>query len=637
MAHNHKFIDIVHKLGTKGYPLTGVYRRIQDKELFLAAYGKLYANQGATTAGTDPEDTVDGMSIERIEEILTQLHNGTYQWKPVRRVEIPKANGKTRPLGIPSWSDKLLQEVIRMVLEAYYENKFSKYSHGFRPYRSCHTALKQIHHSWKGTKWFIEGDIKGCFDNIDHRILLQILARDIKDNRFLKLIRQMLQAGYLEKWQYHATYSGTPQGGIVSPILANIFLNELDQFIEGELIPAYSKGRRRRINPEYDRIKARMYHARKKGKKELVKELEKQRRQIPSGDPSDPDYRCLRYSRYADDFLLGFVGPRTEAEEIKQKIGNFLKTIKLNLSEEKTLVTHATTQAARYLGYEIRVVLDNNQKTKQDKQHTRHVSRAINMLPVLSVPEQVARHWKMKYTKNGKPTNRPELLQCSDFEIVMTYGNELRGIVNYYSMAYNVAKSFHPVKYMFMESAARTLANKHKTSRAKIFAKYKRTSEHGVKALIVEAPNPNHPDKPHYAKLGEQNIRTSFDTGIQVQDQLGTLFVDRNELVRRLLADTCELCGSKDRIAVHHVRKLADIKKKYIGRKSSPDWAKFMLARNRKTVVVCHKCHVEIHAGRYDGIKVKSRLTGEPGATETGMPGSERGVWKSALPLHQTR
>ncbi len=156
-------------------------------------------------------------------------------------------------------------------------------------------------------------------------------------------------------------------------------------------------------------------------------------------------------------------------------------------------------------------------------------------------------------------------------------------------------------------------------------------------ALAIKTPTPNHPDNPHYAKLGEQNIRTSFDTGIQVHDQFGTLFVYQNELVRRLLADTCELCGSKDRIAVHHVRKLADIKKKFLGRKSPPDWAKFMLARNRKTVVVCHKCHVEIHAGRYDGIKVKSRLTGEPGATETGAPGSERGVWKSASPVRRAR
>lgn len=602
MAQNHKFLDVVHKLGTKGYPLTGVYRRIQDKELFLMAYGKLYANQGATTAGTDPKDTVDGMSVERIEEILGQLNNGTYEWKPVRRVEIPKPNGKKRPLGIPTWGDKLLQEVMRMVLEAYYEPRFSSHSHGFRPNKSCHTALKQIHHSWKGTKWFIEGDIKGCFDNIDHHVLLEILAQNIKDNRFLKLIRQMLQAGYLEDWRYHGTYSGTPQGGVISPILANIFLNELDQYVDGELIPAYSKGKRR-TNLEYGRIKGRLKYARKQGWKDIAKELEKQSRQLPSGDPIDPDYRCLRYSRYADDFLLGFTGPRTEAEEIKQKIGNFLKTIRLDLSEEKTLITHATSQRAHYLGYDIRVAIDNNQMTKQDKQHTRHRTRAINMLPVLSVPEQVAHFWKMKYTKNGKPTNRPELLQCSDFEIVKTYGDEFRGIVNYYSMAYDVARRFYTVKYMFMESAARTLANKFKISSAKVFAKYKRTSEHGVKALIVEAPNPNHPDKPYYAKLGEQPIRTNISTVIQ--DKVETLYVNRNDLIRRLLADTCELCGSKDHIAVHHVRKLVDIKKKFQGRKSAPDWAKFMMARNRKTVVVCHKCHVEIHAGEYDSMKVK--------------------------------
>jgi hypothetical protein len=217
----------------------------------------------------------------------------------------------------------------------------------------------------------------------------------------------------------------------------------------------------------------------------------------------------------------------------------------------------------------------------------------------------------------------------------MTYGNEFWGIVNYYSMAYNVARSFYPVKYMFMESAARTMTNKHKFTR--VIKSLPNTSEHGVKALIVQTPNPNHPEKPHYAKLGEQPIHTSFDTGKQVQDKVETFFVDQNELVRRLLADTCELCGSKDRITVHHVRKLADIKKKYLGRRSSSDWAKFMLARNRKTVVVCHKCHVEIHAGKYDSIKVKSRLTGAPGATETGTPGSESGVWKSASPASSAK
>ena len=603
MAENHKFIGIVHKLGKNRYPLKGVYRRIQDKELFLAAYGKLYANQGATTVGIDPNDTVDGMSLARIETIIAQLHEGIYQWQPVRRVYIPKANGKKRPLGIPTWSDKLLQEVIRMVLEAYYEPRFSHYSHGFRPKKSCHTALKQIHHSWKGTKWFIEGDIKGCYDNIDHNVLLAILTRDIHDNRFIKLIRQMLKAGYLEEWRYHETYSGTPQGGVVSPILANIVLNELDNFVETELFPAYNRGWRRQINPEYGRIKARLYYARKKGLKETAQKLLKQSRLLPSGIPSDPNYRRLRYNRYADDFLLGFVGPREEAEEIKRKIKAFLETIKLELSEEKTLVTHATTQAARYLGYEIKVALENSQLTKQYKRDSRHCSRSINMLPVLSVPADVARHWRTKYTKNGKPTNRPELLQCSDFEIVKTYGLEFQGVVNYYVMAYNVARSFYPVKHMFTESAVRTLANKHKTTRGRIYARYKRRSVHGVKALIVEAPNLNNPEKPYRAALGDKPIRTSFSS--VMQDKKQELYIGRNDIVRRLLADTCELCGSQDHIAVHHVRKLADLKRKHQGTKSKPDWIKFMLTRNRKTVVVCRRCHTDIHGGQYDGRKVK--------------------------------
>lgn len=339
-----------------------------------------------------------------------------------------------------------------------------------------------------------------------------------------------------------------------------------------------------------------------RGKKALVKELERQRRQMPSGDPFDPDYRRLRYSRYADDFLLGFAGPKCEAEEIKQKIKAFLATIKLELSEEKTLITHATTNAARYLGYDVRIARDNNQMTKQDKQHAKHRSRAINMLPVLSVPGEVARQWRMKYTSRGKPTNRPELLQCSDFEIVMTYGLEFQGIVNYYSMAYNVARSFYPVKHVFMESAVRTLANKHKGSRKHIYAKYKRTSEDGVKALIVEAENPNNPDKPYRAKLGDKPIRTDLSTVIQ--DKQRVFYLGRNELVRRLLANTCELCGSTDHISVHHVHKLADVKKKYRGRQEQPDWAKFMMARNRKTIVVCHRCHQNIHYGRYDGRKV---------------------------------
>ncbi len=602
MVQHHKFIDIVHKLGEKGYALKGVYRRIQDRDLFLAAYGRRYVNAGATTKGTDPEDTVDGMSLERIDTIIEQLHSGQYRWKPARRVYVPKANGKKRPIGIPTWNDKMVQEVIRMVLTAYYEPQFSPFSHGFRPRKGCHSALRQIHHSWKGTKWFIEGDIKGCFDNIDHNILLNILARDIKDNRFLKLIHQMLKAGYMEDWRYQATYSGTPQGGIVSPILANIVLNELDNFVQTELFPAYNKGKRRRINPEYQRIQKRIQYARKKGRWETVKKLEHYRRELPSGDPYDPDYRRIRYCRYADDFLIGYIGTCKEAEEIKEKVKAFLKTIKLDLSEEKTLITHATTNKARFLGYDIHIAIDNNQMTVQDRGQTTYRRRALNMVPILAVPQDVARHWQMKYMKNGKPTNRPELLQCSDMEIVTTYGREFQGIVNYYSLAHNVSRSFYPVKHVFMESAARTLANKHKTSRRKIYAKYKRRSEHGVKALIVERPNPNNPDKPYRAKFGDKPIRVTFETILK--DKKQEFYLGQSELVNRLLTGTCELCGSADRIQAHHVRKLADVRKKYRNNPSAPAWTKFMMARHRKTVVVCYQCHHKIHSGTYDGTKV---------------------------------
>ena len=306
MQNAEQLLQAMSKMGEKRIPLTRVYRSLFSQDLFLAAYDKIARNHGALTPGTERE-TVDGMSLNRIQRIIEQQRNERFRFRPARRILIPKKSGGTRPLGIPNFSEKLVQEVVRQILEAYYEPRFRDSSHGFRPERGCHTALTSLQRNFKGATWFIEGDIRGCFDNIDHGILLEILARDIQDGRLLNLIRMMLEAGYLEGWQYHHSYSGTPQGGILSPLLANVYLNELDGFIEDVLIPQYTRGEKRGENPEYRNFGYRIAKARKAGKVEEVKQLENQRRQFPSQDVQDPDYRRLHYIRYADDFILSFV------------------------------------------------------------------------------------------------------------------------------------------------------------------------------------------------------------------------------------------------------------------------------------------------------------------------------------------
>jgi retron-type reverse transcriptase len=217
MRTAEQVLGIIHNRGRHGLPLEDVYRQLFNPELFRTAYGKIYRNDGAMTPGTTRE-TVDGMSLAEIEGIIGLLRAERYRWTPVRRTYIEKKGStKKRPLGISTWTDRLLQEVIRMVLEAYYEPQFSDRSHGFRPGRGCHTALREIYHTWKGTAWFIEGDIKGCFDAIDHEVLLSIISENVRDNRFLRLLRGLCEAGYVEDWRYNRTLSGTPQGGICSP------------------------------------------------------------------------------------------------------------------------------------------------------------------------------------------------------------------------------------------------------------------------------------------------------------------------------------------------------------------------------------------------------------------------------------
>lgn len=583
MRNAETTLSIIRERGRRRLPLEDVYRRLYNPDLYLRAYGRIYRNDGAMTRGTTAE-TVDGMSLKKIRDIIELLKFERYQWTPVRRTYIEKKGStKKRPLGIPTWSDKLLQEVVRSILEAYYEPQFSDRSHGFRPDRGCHTALSEVQHNWTGTKWFVEGDIKGCFDNIDHQVLLAILRERIHDSRFLILVENLLKAGYLEDWRYHATHSGTPQGGVVSPILANIYLDRLDRFVEDTLIPEFTKGTKRKSNPEWFRWHKKVLKAKASGQTEEEAAARKVLRTVPQGIYHGDDYKRLRYVRYADDFLLGLAGTKEDAEQIKARIATFLRDhLKLELSQEKTLIGHAGHQPARFLGYEI-VVMHADHRPSVDG----HIS--------LRVPSQVLDEKCSRYTRAGRPAHRTYLIDNSDFSIVAQYGQEYRGIVQYYALATNVSW-FYRLHRVMRTSLLKTLANKHKSSVAQVVRRYASrvpTSYGWRKCLAVTIEREG--KLPLVAQFGGIPLRRTRKAILD--DELQTHSHNaRVELVHRLLADTCELCGSGDDVQVHHVRKLADLKVR--GRRELPEWKQHMAAMRRKTLVVCCACHNLIHAGK---------------------------------------
>ena len=611
MQSTEVYLKLIQERGKRGLPLERVYRQLFNRELYLTAYGKIYRNAGATTPGATSE-TVDGMSLEKIGTIIEALRFERYRWTPARRVYIEKKHStKKRPLGMPPWSDKLLQEVLRMILNAYYEPQFSDHSHGFRPERGCHTALREIYQHWTGTTWFIEGDISQCFDSLDHELLISTLSERIHDGRLLNLVRELLKAGYLEDWKFNQTLSGTPQGGIVSPLLANILLDKLDKFVETVLIPRYNTGVKRTPNYEYHRLIARSRQLRKKGQVEEANALRKQAQRMPTQDPDDPHYRRLRYVRYADDFLLGFVGPRSEAEEIKQQLGEFLREeLKLELSKTKTLITHARSEAARFLGYEVTVFQKDRKRTARLTEGTRSKVRSVNGGIGLRVPLDVLEEKCNRYKSNGKVVHRQELINNSDFTILATYQMEYRGIANYYRLAYNM-HTLRKLKWVMEQSLTKTLARKFKKSVSKVYDAYQAELEvDGKRYKILQVVIPREGKEPLVARWG--GIPLTWEIWAALEDRPQAVWGGRTELEKRLLAQVCELCGTThitDQIEVHHIRALKDLTR-YTGREK-PEWVKRMATRHRKTLVLCRTCHLDITYGRpmtRPGIKLKDAL-----------------------------
>jgi len=591
-----------------------LFQKLYNPELWLMAYERIAPRPGNMTKGVDGK-TIDGAGMERIEKMIAKLKASQYKPQPVRRQYIPKANGQ-RAIGIPNAEDKHLQSVVKLILEAIYEPLFADTSHGFRPGRSCHTALEQVK-KMSGVRWWVEGDVRGFFDNLHHGTMLRILAKRITDKRFLHLIEQFLKAGYVEEWQYNKTYSGVPQGGNLSPILSNIYLNELDQIMEAK-IKEFNRGKRRRRTPEYARIESKKCRVKKEAQEtgdwRAYKTLTQQQLQMPATDDLDPNFRRLYYVRYADDVQIGVIGSKADAQAIKTWLKAYLAAeLKLDLSDEKTRITNAK-ERVRFLGYDIKRWCGQKKVTYQ-MQGKRVTRRTTTYKPILLMPKDKCEAFAKRYgtSQNWRGKKRTELQNLSDLEILMTYNAEIRGFTNYYALATNLTRVGHNLLRMTTMSFLHTIASK----RRKSIKQAAKTFRKGRGLYAVEVKKTDGTSKAYELITSTKQLRREKVTYEQVDTKPNTWkYRSRTELGQRLRAKQCEWCGtSEGKMEVHHVRKLKDLKGK-------TDWEKRMIARRRKTMVLCKPCHVDLHAGRLNQAK-RLREDRRAGHLETCTSGSE--------------
>src|SRR5258706_1716278 len=614
-------LEALEDISKRGKRLNGLFRLMEDQILWHEAYANIYANKGAITPGVD-EGTLDGFSEERVASIIKQLKDGTYQFQPVRRVLIPKKNGKKRPLGISSGNDKLVQEVVRIILERIYEPIFEDSSHGFRPKRSPHTALEQIGEHWGSIKWIVDMDIRDYFNTINHELLVELLKRKIDDTRFLRLIKAMLDVGYLEDWTYHTTYSGVPQGSIVSPILANVYLHELDLFMK-ELKKRFDRGKKRGKNLLYyrysDRIKRlRAKWDRLKGEEGTEKELQairdeirrmdQLRKQIPSGDPFDAGYKRLFYCRYADDFCLGIIGSHADAERVRQEVKAFIEeTLKLAIAEEKSHICRSK-QGTIFVGYEVKTYSgDRVIKVKRGSRHTTYKSMSEQLqlhIPAGKLQKFCASKGYGNY-ETIKAAHKAKWIPLSDAEILLAYNGELRGLANYYALACNVKQEMKRLALVWRASLFKTLACKHESRESKIVNRLK--TEDGY---VLTVPGEKKTRSIKVFRLKDLTAPFPNDPHLDVSPNVYVWTLSRSEIIKRLNKKQCEYCETTTGpFEIHHIRKMKDVAK------GKAFWQQLMAARNRKTLVLCQSCHHRLHKGTLpDREFFKKYVKGEPDA-----------------------
>lgn len=574
----------------------GRYRLLYNPSLYVMAYERLKSKPGNMTPGTDGP-TLDGCSLEAIEEAITRRRTAQYRPTPVRRTDIPKAPGQWRPLGVPSPREKVIQECVRLILAAIYEPMFSDSSHGFRPGRSCHTAVERLRRHGVGTKWTRQIDIAECFERVEHCRLLDILREKIADDRFLNRIRTFLTAGYLEHWGYHRTYRGTPQGSGLSPLRMHVYLSTLDPKLEA-LGAQDSRGDRRKQNSQ----RIALMKARKSGLEQGEADpacrtslrgplrLWNQRiLQTPVFDYDDPAYTRVKFLRYADDIVVGVLGPKALAAQLQEEITPFLREeLKLELNREKTRVIHVPTEPARFLGYECKAA-----SSRLRRRNLRRTGSPHNVMqPVrtntgnikLLVPLRALSQKLTKYLAQGKPTHRSGLVNQPLEHIIAHYNGVMRGWDNYYQLAENVGR-LNYARYVLQYSLAKTFAHKERSSVAKVFRKYGKhltcTKPNGRAVCFFNAP---------LTQVKNAKIKAAVDA-------LPNWGPRRTQT--RLL-DSCAICGNPERVEMHHVRHIRKWGHAVRG------FSLYLAAINRQQLPVCHACHRDIHRGRYAGESLAS-------------------------------
>jgi RNA-directed DNA polymerase len=595
----HRRLEALSSIATEGKPVNGLFRLLASPAIWEMAYASIRTNKGAMTAGVDGL-TIEALTPDRIQSIIDQVMSGTYRFSPARRVYIPKPHGGKRPLGIPTADDKLVQSACRLILERIYEPVFSDRSFGFRPGRSCLTALSEIKHTWNGAVWLIEADLRDCFGSFSHARLLALLARRVQDKQFLRLIGGMLKAGYLENWQYHRTFSGTPQGGVISPLLANVYLHELDVFVE-RLVQAYSRGAKRAANPEYVRLATRLRTARYQrdhlppntdpetiaNANAKIADLARQMRSLPSKDAFDPNYRRAWYARYADDFLLGTIGTKEEALGLKTAITEFITELDLTIAPEKTRVVKSE-KGVIFLGYQVRV--DNAKRMTRVTVYDRTVTRRMASRQItLAAPFERLRRFADSHGYGSLDTlhacSRPGLTSIEDAEIISLYNAEIRGLLGYYQLARGASgNDLNRLVYLWQTSLLRTLAHRHNST---VTAQARRLKSHGNSATYRTQTGKTRRIK--MWRWSDFKPRLTSDWRIDRMPSNWQAYAgDRVGMVQRLGAEHCEQCGSTKDLTIHHVHAMRDTKDlTSIQRRRS--------ARIRKTVVLCSTCHRARH------------------------------------------